>query len=247
MSRPSHVVAIIDTNVILDIFSMTDLMTAAMAASPPDTDSSDAYFRRIRSRESLLLAWFLHTRAATTISLHHEVIRALTRAVDPTAVRTREWQHVQLSIYLLKDRVLDRWDGRAPADSDRGLTNHQGDDLLLHLARKYGAPLITNEGYSLQGVSDLKKDKLRFRAKEQGIEVHTPREFWGGRMGERACRKFLARYDRVVPRFLRRQNNAAGALEAVRFRRGFLDHVFYGHTDGLGTFPVLPPWLIRAK
>lgn len=227
---------------------MTDLM-AAWTKAGPGRENDDTYFRRIRSREATLLGWFLHVTNARTIGLHHELVRILTKLVDPEVKNTVEWQHIQLSIYLLKDHVLSLWRNDVLPDRDADIKGDGCDDLLLELARDHRAPLITNEGYSLQGVSIADKTKLRARALDAGLEVRTPREFWTRRVGAQTeperCDRFLARFDRVAPKFIQSQKSKdrIAAQRAVEFRRGVLRHVLYGETSDGRTLPVLPPWM----
>lgn len=232
---PRRVAAIVDTNVILDVFAVSDLLDAYAKAGG---ESDAALFRRVRARESHLLAWYLHSIGATTFSLPAESTRIMARRAPPDAMNTFASQHVQLSIYFLSDYVLDRWDSRVEPGSDAGLSGEACDDKLVEMALRHRAPLITNEGYSIRGVSADEPRKLRAKASARGVPVFTPRQFWMGKMGERATRKFLARFDAQAPKYLRGQGNSVAAQNAVRMRRALLHHVFFGATANGGRVPV---------
>jgi hypothetical protein len=232
---PRRFAAVIDTNVLLDIYSIADLEKAYGAAAGAETD--ETHFRRVRARESLVFAWLLHQRAATTISLPFEPSRMLVRDAPPDARDTLQTQHVQLSIYVVKDYVLDSWDHRSVRGADKNLTGERCDDLLLALAREERAPLVTNEGYSLSGVSSATPRGLRAKGLRAGVRVLTPRDFWSGAISDgRACRQFLARFDSETPKYLAGKGHPKEHTNAVNLRRGILRHLFFGETsDG----PVL--------
>lgn len=227
--------AVVDTNVVLDIYSITDLSRAHESGG--DDDTPERLFRRVRLRESLMLAWLFHVTHAVTVSLPNELQRLAARHAPPDAKGTVELQHMQLSIYLQKDLVLSNWVALME-NVDEGLVGSKADAALLDLCRKYRAPLITNEGYSVAGVSD--SHGLRAKAISAGIRVFTPRQYWSGKIGETSTRKFLARYDAVSKRFVRRQNSTSAVKDAVSLRRAILQHVFFGHTKG-ATLPVRLP------
>jgi hypothetical protein len=104
---PRGITAIVDTNVLIDVLSSGDLERAYQRSN--GTDSDEATFRRVRSRESLILAWYLHSRGAKTCSLDDEPLRTLMAQAEPADKTKLQTQHVQLSVHLVNEHVLDRW------------------------------------------------------------------------------------------------------------------------------------------
>jgi hypothetical protein len=231
----SRITAVVDTNVILDIFAASDLLDAY---EKHGGDSDDALFRRVRARESLLLGWHFHSIGATTLSLPDESLRVMASRTPPDDPNEFAYQHVQLSIYFVKDYVLDRWNAATIPDVDANLDGSACDDKLIELAKKHRAPLVSNEGYSLRGVSSADPKKIRAKAIAQGVAVFTPRQFWQRTIGERACKKFLTRFDAQAPRYLRGQGHSEAARKAVSMRRAILRHVFFGETSTETRVPV---------
>lgn len=137
-----------------------------------------------------------------------------------------------MSIYVVKDYVLDSWQHRSVRGADRDLTGERCDDLLLALAREEHVPLVSNEGYSLAGVSSANPRGLRAKGCRAGVPVLTPREFWSGHISDgRACRDFLARFDAETPKYLAGKGHSTEHTNAVNLRRGILRHIFFGETS----------------
>lgn len=228
MSRaPERLAAIIDTNVVLDIY-LFDALDKAYGKAGEGLDSREAFFRRVRARESPLLAWYFHSTGSITLALHHEPGVQMVKQAGPKTLGLLASQQAQISIYFVKDYVLNRWNDKYEPNSDAGLSGEDCDNKLLDLAALHRAPLITNEGYTVDGVTDASPTKLRRKGKKRSILVQTPREFWTGKMGERACKKFITRFDSQAPKYLRDQGRSAAATRAVDIRRAFLMHVFFG-------------------
>jgi hypothetical protein len=85
MTDLSELVAVLDTNVKLDIYSCHDFVRTADDAITKATGTPVAAleeprvtYRFARARESLLLAMYLHARSAKTFSLHRELVDRLT-------------------------------------------------------------------------------------------------------------------------------------------------------------------------
>lgn len=231
--------AIVDTNVMLDIYGIGDLEDAYERSKGADTP--DTLFRRARSREATILSWYLHERRATSVSLKEEMLRIFRARADPEKLGTLKSQHVQMTVYFVIDYVLDGWNSaidHSASGSDLGLEGEECDDQLIKLAQKYCVPLITNEGYSISGVSSTDPKKIRAKCIAAGVPVYTPRQFWRGKIGEgAACRKYLERLDAVAPKYLKGHTSDAGPA-AVQIRRNILRHIFYGHTADGRVLPV---------
>ncbi len=82
------------------------------------------------------------------------------------------------------------------------------DRALLSFAQKANLPLITNEGYTKDGVFD---ERLRKRAKEAGVSVFTAREFYAGKIDEaKEIDSFLLRFRDAMPGFLAARERERG-------------------------------------
>ena len=88
------------------------------------------------------------------------------------------------------------------------------DRALLSFAQKANLPLITNEGYTKDGVFD---ERLRKRAKEAGVSVFTAREFYAGKIDEaKEIDSFLLRFRDAMPGFLAARSARGGRTSAGR-------------------------------
>lgn len=233
----SKLVAVVDTNVILDVISVADLSDAY---NHENKTENDRYFRRFRARDALIMAWYLHASEATTLSLINEVARVGLRTAPLTAGNTLEGQHMHLSFALQHKFVLNRWN-MVFEDEDATLRGNGCDDELVKLAQKYGVPLVTNEGLTMDGVDDV---RLRSKALAARVPVFTPRQFWSGRISETAAaKKFCERFDAKARKLVRRNGNSRASVNAVRVRKALLQHIFFGRTSDGTKVPVRPPWL----
>lgn len=231
------IAAVVDTNVILDVFSPTDLLEAYKKGGD---FHREAEFRRARARESLLLAWHLHSTSARTLQLPRENVRLMVEKAKPGALDQYLSVHVQLSIYLIKERVLERWHDGVEAGCDDAMRGTACDDKLLELSARYSAPLVTNEGHSPDGISDEHPKKLRRRALDRRIDVRTPRQFWSGKLDEdTACQQFLARVEAAVPGFVGAQSHRDAAQVAVSLYRRVLRHILLGETSSEDILRIL--------
>src|SRR5262245_52414048 len=145
----------------------------------------------------MILGWCLHKVRAASVSLPAESVRVLTKMAEPSAVLDFGTHFTTWFVWFVKDYVLDGWhDGIVPG-IDTGLKGGECDDLLVELCRVSRIPLITNEGYTLAGVSAANAKGLRAKAVTAGVSVYTPRQFWSGKIGPgSACRQFLTRFDK---------------------------------------------------
>jgi hypothetical protein len=230
-------IAVIDTNVMLDVYSCADL--ARQYELDEDVSGPQATFRRARARESLLLAIHLHSVEATTYGLEHEVPRILRKMADPEASETLETNFTKLFLYFVKDNVLSGWDARCVIGWDLGIKGTQADDRLLALAQKHDLPLITNEGYTKSGIQD---EKLRMNAQAKGVPVFTPREFYEGKLDEPTqTQAFFQRFADRAPAYIETHEREFGPSEIRDFLPRMLDiyrHILTGETEGHGFLPV---------
>jgi hypothetical protein len=226
-------VAVVDTNVIVDMFTTKDLETEYMKLGDAQVEQAartrGATFRRARQRESLLLGWYLHKERATTFHVVTEALRIMRRVADPDAVHEFGTHFTTHFVHFIKDRVLADWNDRTVPTLGEGLKGAEIDDLLIEICRASGLPLITNEGYSESGVSDADPKKLRAKAIAARIPVFTPRQFWINQMTSgRAERAFIRRMDDLASGYLHGRSDST--REALLTMRGYFQHVFYGLT-----------------
>ncbi len=196
------IVAALDTNVFLDIHSAHDLIRGhdALHAELGDSaiDDRRVIYRVVRARESLLLGIHLHRIVASTYSLHSELLAQLKRAAPPDAAPedALPTDFTTVFIYFVKDYLLGGWSPKmatAPANEK----SNEADRAILGYARDAGIPLITNEGFTPNGIDDVKLRKL---ARAQGVPVFTPGEYFRPSLDESAV---------VLPRFCGHQRRPA--------------------------------------
>ncbi len=223
-----NALAIVDTNVFLDVYSCNDL--AGLYNDPSwnaALDEHPALYRRARARDSLLLAMHLHEQGATTNGLHSEQLARL-EAVSPPAGESLSSHYTHIFIHFVKDHVLPGWDAQIPTTPD-GFTSNKADAALLSAARIHGLPLITNEGFTPAGIESK---GLRKRAAAEGVWVGTPREFLVQRDFDEASaiEGFLARFRAHAPAYVASRRDRSG--EVLSWVLGYFRHVLRGETEG---------------
>ena len=202
-STPSPVV--LDTNVFLDIHSCHDINRKYFELGVEGIDEPGAVYRRARARESILLAAYLNKIGGVTHSLSNEAIDRLTELVPPDAEETPETQpekHFTTNfIHFVKDFVLPNWRPSIVAPKDEKPTGNAADAWLVAYAKEQGFPLVTNEGFKPTGYVE---GKIVKRAREAGVEVFTPRDFYEGKMDvESEIDAFLQRFRDGAREYLR--------------------------------------------
>jgi len=97
---------------------------------------------------------------------------------------------------------------KAPPSEPGTASGNDADRLLVEIAKEHGLPLITNEGYSMNGIVD---EKLRKRAQDAGVQVFTPREFCQGKLDEtEEISAFLQRFREQAVRYLEARQRELG-------------------------------------
>ena len=242
-------VAVLDTNVLLDIYSVHDVFglyggrLAGDAGSKFDLDAPDLVYRRARARESLLLAMHLHKAKAATFSLHSEPLAQLTRLVpdDSRAKPGTDYtsDFTRTFLWYVKDYLLPDWESQISAGPD-GKRANGADQALVDVAASLGVPLITNEGFTAEGygVGDIGK-----RAAEAGVAWYHPRGYLESQGVDESAeiRDFLGRFRSEAPRYLEDHrakfgDDAAGELLGLVI--GTYKHILLGETDGRGVVSV---------
>src|ERR1700722_12729673 len=107
--REPRFVAVVDTNVFLDIYSCHDLAGTYDRVGAAGVDSPEALYRRARARESLLLAMYLHRIGANVFGLGAEILAKLQANVDPPVRHRFEPTFTRLMANFIMVRVLNGW------------------------------------------------------------------------------------------------------------------------------------------
>jgi hypothetical protein len=226
---PPNAVAIVDTNVFLDIYSCHDAIIAYNSVYAEvgrvAVDHPKVVYRRARARESLLLALHLNKIGASTFTLQSEAMDKLELNAPPTAVGGVRWEtdFTSFMIHFMKDYLLASWTPYF-ATPKAGWEEFVSDDLLspelrtprhpelttptgtnadtFHIAcaKEHGIPLITNEGFSETG---YKPGKIVRRAAREGVRGLLPRDFYAGHINEAdEIDAFLNRFRDEAPKYL---------------------------------------------
>lgn len=226
---PPNAVAIVDTNVFLDIYSCHDAIVAYNTVyaeiGRAAVDHPKVVYRRARARESLLLALYLNKVGATTFTLQSEAMDVLEDNAPPTAVGGMRWEtdFTSFMVHFVKDYVLGNWNAcfatpkagwekfvsvellstelRTPGHPELTTpTGTNADTFHIACAKDNGIPLITNEGFSETG---YKSGKIVKRAAREGVRGMRPCDFYAGHINEAdEIDAFLNRFRDEAPKYL---------------------------------------------
>lgn len=242
LSPLPETVAITDTNVLLDIYSCHDLTTTYNEAhgrlGTAARDDLAVVYRRARARESLLLATYYNKVKATTYSLHSEVLDLLLKRAPPApGGETMESDFTTIFLSFVKDYVLPDWNPTMPTEPGNEAKN-DADKAYVEVARERGLPLITNEGYGQTGIAD---EKMRKLAKDAGVAVFAPREFYPDKIDEVAeIEGFLRRFKEQAPIYIEARRRELGEDkigEVLAWIYGHYRMILCGEVEGT-TVPV---------
>ena len=143
-----HPVAVIDTNVIVAMYTVADITGSIERREPPEKQ----HWRLLRAREALRLAILLHERGAVTFSLHNEPLEMIQKLVPQVPNVT--FAYTELFVRFVYPNLLSGW--RSIGDPRLRVTGNRADDELLRLARERNVPLITF-GSSDKSVGDPRR------------------------------------------------------------------------------------------
>ncbi len=234
LSKP---VAVIDTNVIVDLYSWHDfndhfehIITYASSDNVPVNDPKSR-MRVSRAREALLLAIYLHKTEVTTFSLSESVklverVSKLDRKgkpLDPDE-RIRREAFTKTFLWFVREQLLVGWKDTMHRSESKG---SEADRELLAYAKVHSLPLITNEGFTPLGVN--KKSPMQKLAKVHGIEIIKAADFYDGEMdvGKEAMtffRRFRAEAPKYIEAYLGKYPEGERAIRQI-FRD--LDRYYY--------------------
>jgi hypothetical protein len=235
---PAPLDAVMDTNVMLDIYSCHDLANTYSEAQARRgsvaLDDRPMVYRRARARESFLLALCLDKIGATTYSLHFELVALLTARAPPApGGQTIESDFTRFFVAFVKERLLPHWNARLPQEPGNEAKN-EADLALVAYCKEHSLPLITNEGYSHTGIVD---EGMRKLAKHAGVGVFTPREFYQGKMNEaEEIEAFLGRFRDQAAGHIDARKKELGeddkGREVLAWIHGYYRHILLGETEG---------------
>ena len=139
-------------------------------------------------------------------------------------------------VHFVKESLLPDWMPLAPTEPGTEAGN-QADAALVAYARDNALPLITNEGYTMTGVVDAKMRKL---AREAGVAVFAPREFYAGKLVEDdEIEAFLQRFRDEAPGYLATRRAEHGAEdkmnEVLEWVFGYYRLILRGEVAGRDT------------
>jgi len=244
----SDVMAFVDTNVALDIYTAADVLRDHERLGIVDLEHRQHVYRRARARESLLLAMFFNDTKAVTYGLHQESKRQVLRASPPDDHASFGTHYTKFFVRFVHERLLPDWRDTWEIDNDAGLQGQECDDRLLALAAEHSLPIITNEGFTPDGFIEDPK-KLRQRARARGLAVYTPREFWSGKMDE-AVRidQFLSRFCAEASKYISTHRSPPMAHDSLSTILGYYKLVLLGITEGRDKpVSVTLPWSLPKQ
>lgn len=201
---------ILDTNIFLDITSCHDLKRDVEELFPrlgnAALDDPSVHFRLVRAREASLLAMLFHKTKTTTWSLHHEPISMLLEKAPPApGGHTMESDFVMTFAWFVKDFVLNGWNQMMPRRPGTALRD-AADLALIEHARTHKLPIITAEGVTKDGIFETKRNNMRKRCRDAGVDVFAPREYIDGKIDpDQEIEAFLARFRERADVYLERR------------------------------------------
>lgn len=172
--RGGPYVAAVDTNVLIEFFTLVDLDRAAETGR-------NLGQRAAWSRETLWLSMCLDDISARTLSLTHEAQRIAEREAPP---KTPAGEWPGLVAHFVKDHVCPAWDMKS-SSRDEDLVGTACDRALVAMAHAHRIPIIS------------RADDVRRFGRTAGVKVLSPREFAAeGRLSlDDARGQFFRRYD----------------------------------------------------
>lgn len=205
-------IAILDTNVLIDVLSCHDVLDAYFMKTSFD---ADMIYRRARVRESLVLLEYLHRLKARTFSLYYEPWKVLVRAVPPERHDMRR-TFIFIAIHYLFENLWRDWQTVvADVDASQEPSGTSADRVLVALAQAHRLPVITNEGYGRAGTRDDTKAMCRL-ARKAGVQLLTPADFWHNRIDPtEASHLILRKFRKRAGFFSKKQADPERAANAL--------------------------------
>jgi rRNA-processing protein FCF1 len=232
----AEILAVLDTNVLLDIYSSHDLLRTYERLGEGAVDDISMVYRRARARESLLVVNYFNKVKADTFSLYEAIEQLERHAPSAKGGTSFESAFTRTFIWFVRDYVLPDWEMRMPKEPGNERSN-EADQALIRYAKELNLPLITNEGYTQAGIVDR---GLRLEAKKAGVQVFTPKEFYTDKIEAEDidAEAFLSRFREQAPRYIEDHHRKHGPdklPELLTLIFGVYRHIFRGETEGRST------------
>lgn len=217
---------LVDTNVVIDFMSFCDLlkegdkhrdvlelMMFGDFSSEEDHRQRSAAaawrspqhrHRQLRAKAAIILMWVLAERHISSAMLGKEVIDILNRSspipcAQPNSLLPdgNAYAFTTVVVHAIHPMLISRGlQLGALTEVNHAARGNKADAELLRLAKRDSLPIVSNEGYTVHGVSDLKSNgdkSLRGLARAIGVRVYTPTEY---------LRRLHIRTEREAPLFL---------------------------------------------
>lgn len=226
--------AVVDTNVLLAIFSWHDFIITGDTEVRRDPNATllhpNIQFRAQRARQAFFLTLMFHERQWTTLMPLNEVVRLMTVRVPPASdrkdlhLRKSEGDDASLAqaklhfttlyLYFVKDLLLPGWQPIGDPSEDLDKVGNQVDLLCLAQAEKERLPLISWEGHGPSGFNPSKL--IPAQAKERGIDLVTPSDLLSRERFDPSAplNRFFASWAEKATHFLQ-EGHGPGAPDAL--------------------------------
>lgn len=216
-------IAVLDTNVFLNIMTCVD--AARQYTQDLAIRADKAIFVRKRARQAIALSEHLNGLGAITYSLN-EATRIALREVSGKPKNTLDHAFTHIWLDYVKPSVLPNWRIAGPPEHEGEPFGNGADRLLVQRAKEFGIPLISFEGVSPTGAG---KEKLipRF-AREQGVALMTPEQFYAPFDEHRLAAMFYLRLDTGSERFINEhEQDRSVVAENMATVKGYYWHVLF--------------------
>jgi hypothetical protein len=256
--RRKDLTIVLDTNVMLDLYSCHDYEEAMEKLGgelvAPINDPRLVY-RRQRARDALLLGiWMHHTRQASN-TLNEAIVQLkinvkTEKDVDLNKETPEErirriylFNFTSIFMSFVTKAVLGEWgNGRSYEGRNADLVKDVADDKYVDVARTMKLPLMTNEGFGHNGLTTPKQNKPNIvtKAAAVGVKTYTPGQYYAlsGRNEAKDIAWFLEQFEAEAPNYIRRnEENAEAIMNAVARSFDYYHHVLLG-SSGRQVDPV---------
>jgi hypothetical protein len=218
-------VAVVDTNVMMDIYSPHDLLLDLQKFGETGLDHPQLAYRRARARESLLLAMHLSRCKSVTYSLLEEGQRKMLQFAPPSELNMFTTHYAIVMIWYIQPQILHGWEGVGPFNEPNPPKGSAADTALVEYAKNRGLPIITNEGYSPTG---FKESGIHKKAKQANVNVMRPCDYYAGHFDEDlAINKFLTSFDFGARKFARESDTPEAMAKAMPHIETYFRHVLH--------------------
>ena len=171
---------LLDTNVMLEIYTIVDMLRLADELGSPEAARRSPTFsyRQERARNSIVLAYHLAKRHQSVGVLGAEVVKILEKLIpDPKAGEDgTAFIFTTAVVQVVREFALRDLKIGALTNVDHDAHGTTADTELLNEAKSKKLPLITWEGITEAGFSDSPKS-LRNRGLKEKVAVFSPTEY----------------------------------------------------------------------